>query len=294
MTPGGRFLYLRIAVGVLAVSFGAILVRLAGEAPSLTIAAWRLAAAALLLVPTAVVRRGKTLSPQTLLWSTLSGAALSLHFILWIASLEQTSVASSTLLVSLHPIFVGLGSHLFLKERISPFLLLGILLALVGGGMIGFGDLAAGGSGLQGDLLAGGGGLMAAVYFLIGRHVRRSVSAIEYIATSYGTAAVLTVVAAYATRTPLGGFSLPTYGYLVLLALIPQLIGHSTFNWALKHLSASKISVLVLGEPIGAAVLAYWIFNESLTGLNLAGAGVILVGIYLSLRSKEDVDVRER
>ncbi len=287
-------LYPRIAVGMVAVSFGAILIRLAGEAPSLAIAAWRLTLAAIVVLPIALRRlaRGeRTLTRGTLLWSAISGVALALHFTLWILSLRLTSVASSALFVSTHPIFVGLGSFLVLKERLSRFLVIGIALAVLGGALIGFGDFQFGGATLHGDLLALGGGLMAAVYFLIGRHVRKTVAATEYIAASYSTAAIAVLLGCLATRMPIGGFAFPTYGYLILLALVPQLLGHSTFNWALRRLSATKVSILVLSEPIGAAILACLIFDETLSGLNLVGAAIILVGITLSLRSEEEQDV---
>ncbi len=287
------FLYPRIALGIVAVSFGAIFARLAGEASPFAIAAWRLTLAALVLAPLALFQRERTLSRRTLLWSVLSGVALALHFVLWISSLEYTTVASSVLFVSIHPVFVGLGSILFLRERLSRILLIGIVLAVVGGALIGFGDFRFGGSALRGDLLALGGGLMAAVYFLIGRRIRGTVSLSEYVATSYGTAAGLVLLLCLATRTPVVGYAPGTYGYLVLIALVPQLIGHSTINWALKRLSASRVSVFVLGEPVGSTLLAMVFFHEFPGGLNLLGAAIILVGIYLSLRSEEEQDDTE-
>ena len=131
---------------------------------------------------------------------------------------------------------------------------------------------------------------MAAVYFLIGRHVRRTVSLPEYAALSYGTAAALVLLLCLATRTPLVGFAPMTYAYLVLLAVVPQLIGHSTLNWALRRLSASRVSVFVLGEPVCSTLLAIGIFGEVPGRLNVLGAAIILVGIYLSLRSEEAPD----
>ena len=283
-------LYPRVALGIVAVSFGAIFARLAGEASPFAIAAWRLTLAALVLVPLALFQRQRTMGRRSLILSSVSGVALALHFVLWISSLEHTTVASSVLFVSTHPIFVGLGSILFLRERLSRLLPIGITLTVVGGSLIGFGDLRFGGSALRGDLLALGGGLMAAVYFLIGRRVRRTVSLTEYIAVSYGTAAVLVLLLCLVTRTRLGGFAMSTYAYLVLLAVIPQLIGHSTVNWALRRLSASRVSVLVLGEPVGSTLLAVPFFREAPGGLKLLGAAIILVGIYLSLRSEEEHD----
>ena len=284
---GGKLLYPRMVLGIAAVSFGAIFVRFASEASPLAISAWRLSIAALVLIPIAWMRRQRSLTPRMTVWCLASGAALALHFILWISSLSYTSVASSVLFVTTHPLFVGLGSYIFLKVRPARSLLIGVSLALLGGALIGFGDLQIAGVAVKGDLLAVGGGLMAAVYFMIGRHVRQSVSATEYVAMTYGTAAVLVLAICGITRTPLIGFSGTTVGFLVLLGLIPQLLGHSTFNWALKHLPASNVSVLILGEPIGSGLLALLFFREFPTGLNLVGAAIILIGIYLSLRNKE-------
>ncbi|MFC2079104.1 DMT family transporter [Candidatus Bipolaricaulota bacterium] len=289
----GKHLYPRMALGVVAVSFGAIFVRFASEATPLAIAAWRLTIAAVILVPFAWMRRRRSLTPKLTLWCVASGAALALHFILWISSLSYTSVASSVLFVTTHPLFVGLGSYLLLKERPTRSLLVGVSFALLGGALIGFGDLQLAGSAIRGDLMAVGGGLMAAIYFMIGRHVRQTVTATEYAAATYGTAAVLVLAVCGVTATPLIGFSGATLGYLVLLGLIPQLLGHSTFNWALKHLPASHVSILILGEPVGSGLLALLFFREIPTGLNLVGAALILVGIYLSLRKKERSHVHQ-
>jgi drug/metabolite transporter (DMT)-like permease len=284
-TPGS--VYPRLALGIIAVSFGAVLIRFAGEADPFAIAAWRLTLAALALVPIALRRKKRTMDRQTLAWSIASGAALAAHFVLWIASFEYTTVSSSVLFMSTHPIFVGIGSAVFLRERPARMLAVAIVLAAIGGALIGFGDFRFGGPALRGDLLALGGGIMAATYFLIGRRVRQSVSVPEYAATSYGTAAILVLILCLATRTPVVGFAPSTIVYLVLLALVPQLIGHSTINWALERLSASRVSVFVLAEPVIATLLAIPFFREIPGGLNLLGAAIILAGIYLSLRSQE-------
>ena len=287
---GSRLLYPRMVLGILAVSFGAIFVRFASEASPLAIAAWRLSVAAIILIPVAWLRREGTLTPKTTLWCLASGVALAFHFILWISSLSYTSVASSVLFVTTHPLFVGLGSFLLFKERPSSRLLMGVSIALLGGALIGFGDLHLAGTAAHGDLLAVGGGLMAAIYFMIGRHVRQTVAATEYVAVTYGAAAMLVLLICGITRTPLIGFSGSTIGFLLLLGLIPQLLGHSTFNWALKHVSAAHVSIMILGEPIGSGFLALLFFHETPHGLNLIGAALILVGIYFSLRTKEQTD----
>jgi drug/metabolite transporter (DMT)-like permease len=286
-----RHILPRMALGVIAVSFGAIFIRLASDAAPLAIAAWRLTIAAAILVPIAWLRPTRTLTLRTTLWCLASGTALALHFILWISSLSYTSVASSVLFVSTHPLFVGLGAFILWREKPSRALLIGTSLALIGGALTGLGDLHLAGPTLVGDALATGGGLMAAAYFMIGRHVRQTVSATEYIAVTYAFAAGLVLILCAFTDTPLVGFAGSTYGFLLLLGLVPQLIGHSTFNWALKHLAASHVSVLILGEPVGAALLAFLFFREVPPSLNLIGAAFILGGIYLSLRNKERLHV---
>jgi drug/metabolite transporter (DMT)-like permease len=279
------FFYARIAFGVVAVSSGAVLVRLSAGATPLAVAAWRLLLASAVLVPMALLRgTHRSLDRRDLLLGVLSGAALALHFFLWITSVGLTSVASSVLLASTHPIFVGIGGALFLGERVGRSLALGIAMTLVGGILIGWGDFGLGA--WTGDLLALGGGLFAAVYFLLGRRLRPHMSLLDYTAITYGTAALLTLAACIVFRVPLAGFAAPTYLWLVLLAVGPQLIGHSTFNWALGHLPAARVSVLILGEPVGAAVLAYLVFGETPTWLAALGAGVILAGIYISMRKE--------
>ncbi len=285
---------LRLLVGVVAVSLGAILARLAGDAPAPAIAAWRLTVSAIVLLPWALRSRHRTISRRTLVWSAASGLALALHFVLWISSLETTSVASSVVFVSTHPIFVAIGSIVVLREAVPRSLRLGVLLAVAGGALIGLGDLRSGGPALHGDLLALGGGLAVSVYFLIGRSLRRDVSLGPYVAISYGTAAVAVLLFCAIIGAPLIGHPPTTYAYLVLLALIPQLLGHSTINWALRRLSASRVSVLVVAEPIGSALLAIPFFHEVPGGLNLIGAAIILAGIYLSFRSEEEHDDTER
>ncbi len=282
MKNRGSF-FARMALGVAAVSSGGVLVRLATGALPLAVTAWRLVLASLVLVPLALVRGTlPTVRRADLVWGIASGAALALHFVLWITSLSHTSVASSVLFVSTHPIFVAVGGALFLGERVGARAALGIGIAIAGGALVGSSDVSLGA--WVGDLLALGGGLFAAIYFLIGRRLQQRLSLVDYTAITYGTAAVLALVACWALRVRLVGFPPLTYVWLGLLAVGPQLLGHSTFNWALRHLPAAKVSVLILGEPVGAAILAYLVFGETLTWLRALGAAVILVGIYVSVR----------
>lgn len=266
-------------------SFGSILVRLT-PAPAPTIAAHRLVLATLLLAPLAW--RGRTelkgLAREDLALSLASGFFLALHFLTWISSLQYTSVASSVVLVSTSPIFVGLGSHFLLKERLGLPLVLGIALSLAGGVLIGYSDFRFDRAELVGDLLALGGALFASGYLLVGRRVRRHVGLFNYIFIIYGLAGAILVAAALAAGQPLFGYPGRVYLFLFLLALGPQLLGHSGLNWALRYISAATVAVATLGEPVGAAVLAYLILGESLVPLQAGGGLLILAGIYLAAR----------
>jgi len=259
----------------------------------LTVAAWRLSLATLVLLPFALKTKAlQNLRRNEILLSLGSGVFLALHFVLWIASLRATSVASSVVLFATNPLFVGLGSILILRERVTRPLLVAIGLSACGGALIGWGDVGAGRGALTGDLLALGSGIAFAAYLLVGRRVRRRARLEAYAVTSYGAAAVLLLLACLATGTRLGGFGGMTYLFLVLLALGPQLVGHTTFNWALRYLSASTVAILVLGEPVGSSLLAYLLLGEGISVLKGVGAVAILAGIYLSLRAEGGLDER--
>jgi drug/metabolite transporter (DMT)-like permease len=285
MAKRGLGVYGVLLGAVVALSFGSILVKLT-PAPAPTIAAYRLTLATLLLAPLAWRGRAelRRLSKQELGLSVASGLSLALHFLTWISSLKYTSVASSVVLVSTSPIFVGLGSRFILKERLSPLLVSGIALSLSGGVLIGYSDLRFGGEELIGDLLALGGALFASGYFLVGRRVRQNVNLFNYIFIVYGLAGFSLVAAALAAGQPLLGHPGRAYLFMFLLALGPQLLGHSGLNWALRYTSAAMVAVATLGEPVGATILAYLILGEGLTLLQAGGGLLILVGIYLAAR----------
>ncbi len=279
-------LYLALLVGVVAVSFAAIFIRLA-EAPSLVIAAYRLALASLIIGPVGFLRHRremKGLDRNDLLFAMVSGFFLTLHFSLWIASLNYTTVASSVVFVSTHPLFVGIASHFLTQDRLSPLMLGGIIVAVLGGMIIGWDDLTMGGKALWGDFLALMGAAMAAGYFMVGRRLRPKMSILAYISIVYSVAALGTLVLCTLTGQRFTGYSAHTYLMFVLLAVVPQIIGHSSFNWALRHLSAPVVSVTILGEPVGSTILAYFILHEAPTLLKVGGGALILGGIYFSLR----------
>ncbi|MFQ6117298.1 MAG: DMT family transporter, partial [Candidatus Bipolaricaulia bacterium] len=271
--------YVALFLAIVFISFGAILIKLI-SAPALVIAAYRLTLATLLLAPFAWRKNGqlKRFSKHDLALSLLSGVFLALHFIFWISSLNYTAVASSGVLVSTNPIFVGLGTRFILRERLGPLLLWGIAISILGGLLIGAGDLRFGREEFLGDLLALGGAVWASAYFLVGRRVRQRVGLFNYIFVVYGLAAAALLMVVLVARQPLLGYPGQVYLFLFLLALGPQLLGHSSLNWVLKYTSAATVAVATLGEPVGSTVLAYLILGEGLTLLKLLGGLLILGG----------------
>lgn len=306
-TPRRSTLTLSLLAGILAVSTAAIFIRLAQheDAASIVIAAARLTIASLILAPFALSRYRselRQLSRREWILALLSGLFLAFHFATWITSLEYTTVASSVVLVTTTPLWVALLSPLVLRERLGKAAVLGLILALAGGIVVGLSDACAwkagalscpplrtffGGTSFLGDFLALFGAWMAAGYMLVGRKLRAKMELVPYIFVVYGMAAVvLMIIMLGMGESPLG---LPPLAYLwfALLALVPQLFGHSTFNWALKFLPASLISMTLLGEPVGSTLLAYFFFQETPGWVKIVGAALILVGIYLAARGEK-------
>jgi drug/metabolite transporter (DMT)-like permease len=293
-----------IVIAVLAVSTASIFVRFAQlEAPSIVIAALRLGFAMVAIAPFAIIRYRSELRKLTrheLLLAALSGGFLAVHCAAWITSLEYTSIVSSVVLVSTGPLWVALFSPLFLKEPLTRPVLIGMLLALLGGTIIALGDSCQISHGLvcpsfsgflRGDALLGNflalvGAWALAGYLMIGRSLRSGMSLLPYIFVVYGVAAVVLFAAMFASGQHPTGFSGITYVWIVLLALIPQLIGHSTFNWILRFVPVTLVAITTLGEPVGSAVLAYFILKEIPASLTIGGGLLILVGIYVSTRKQ--------
>ena len=277
-------LYIFLPIGIIAISTASIFIKLC-EAPVLIIATYRMMLASLMLMPFACYKktwRGWKRSEMG--WVFLSGLFLSLHFAFWIASLKYTSVASSVVLVTTHPIFVGIGSWLFLKERIGMNLVLGIALSVLGSGLISYGDMSLSKEALMGDGFALLGAIAASGYLFVGRKMRKEQDLFSYIFPVYSTAGLILILLSLIFQKSYWGYSPSTYLFLFLLALVPQLIGHTTFNWALKYLPASMVAVSILGEPMGSTILAYFILGEGLTIWKVLGGISIFAGILIALK----------
>ncbi len=287
-----RFLpYLVLVGGVLVVSNASILIRLAqqGGMSSLGIAAGRMALAALILLPIALIRAGselRGLSRRDIGLGVVAGVFLAIHFATWISSLAYTSVASSAALVATNPLWVGLASLLIFRERLSAAMLSGIGLTLLGAILIAVSDSSGAATPysapMLGNLLALLGALAGSGYFLVGRGLRRRLSVLAYIWLAYTSAAVVLLLWVALSGQQLFGYPPLVYLLLLGLAIGPQLLGHTAFNWALGYLSATFIAVSILGEPIGSALLALLLFDERFAPLQLLGFVTLLLGIYLA------------
>ena len=278
--------YLVLFGGVLIASTAAIMITGAQQlgASSLTIAAGRLVFASLILTPLAWGRAGgelRRVGKPDLLLALGAGVVLAVHFAAWVSSLAYTSVASSAAFVATNPIWVALASWLVFHERLSRGVWLGVGLTVLGSLLIALSDGGAGGgpNPLLGDALALLGAVCVSGYFLIGRSLRARLSTLAYIWLVYSSAAVILLLWMALDGGSLRGLDVRIYLLLLGLAVGPQLIGHTSFNWAIKYLSATFVTVAILGEPIASALLAIVLLGQPVQPLQLAGGAVLLAGI---------------
>lgn len=282
----GLFLYMSLAMATLAVSWAAIIIRLADADPIAT-AFYRMALSAIFLAPLSLPGLRQNLrrlsSRSDFKWLVASGIALGLHFAAWITSLKFTSISNSVIIVATQPFFVAAMEAIFLKERISRQAVIGMALAFVGMVVISRSDFDLGRDHLLGDFLALAGALFAAVYLMFGRRIRQTLDNRHYVFPVYLIASVTLLAIAIPFRSPLVGFSGKTWSCFLLLALIPTVVGHTMYNYLLKFIRAHLVAITILGEPIGATVLAALIFGEYPGPATYIGGGMILTGIILAL-----------
>lgn len=282
--------YAAIAAAIVAVSTASILIRWS-ESDAITIAFYRLGFATLIVLPFAVIDRTTPLwrlARRDVLLMAGIGVVLAAHFALWITSLKTAgvTVASSVVLVTSHPVMVALVSHFLLKERVSRMTAVGIALGFSGVVGIAVADLGVSTTTVAGDLAALGGGVMAGIYFLAGRRLRQRVSLPVYAFVVYGIAAAALFVLAAGTGklTPAGDLrrELLLFG---AMAIVPQIGGHTLYNWALRYVPAPLVSVSLVGEPIGSSILAWLLLAELPSGLVAIGALLALSGIFFTAYS---------
>lgn len=282
-----------LLIGILSVSSASIFIKFCNDVPAIMISTYRLVIASLILIGICKVRNISLLfySKSIYLWSMLSGLFLSLHFITWITSLKYTSVASSVVLADTNPIFVGVLSYFILKEKHSTNLIIAILLSFAGASLITIGDsgfhnlILINKKALIGDILALLGAITGSGYLLIGSILRKKLDILTYITIVYTFSAIFLLFTSLVLDLPFTGYRQSSYIYMILLAIIPQLLGHSSFNWALRHLKPTFVSITILGEPVCASLLAFMIFGEQIHYVQFLGILLIFIAIILGSRA---------
>ncbi|MDR9431440.1 MAG: DMT family transporter [Natronomonas sp.] len=282
-----------LAVAVVAVSTSAILVRWS-DAPSVVLALYRVLLTTLLVAPFAFTRyRGafSAFDRRDVLVATLTGATLAVHFTAYFESLAWTSVAASVTLVQSQPLFVAVGAAAFLRERIGARKALGIAVAIAGMVAMSAGEFLAGAAvagsrPIYGNGLAVLGAFMAAVYVLAGRSLRQRVAVVPYVLVVYTACTLTLLTVAVAQDLPLTGYGRREWLLFFALAVGPGLFGHTVINWALEHVESSVVSVSLLGEPVGATILALLLLSETPGSATVAGGLVVLAGIYVTAAAR--------
>lgn len=275
--------YLILFVGVFALSTSAIFVKIA-DAPAPIIAFYRLLTAGVVLLPFFLCSRScrsefKALQPKQWGQIVAAGFCLALHYVMWFESLNYTSIASSTVLVSLQPLFSLAFERFFSRKKVAPSALVGVAIALVGCFIIGSGDFQISGLSLWGDILAFLAAGVISMYFFVGSSVRQRTSTVTYSVLSYGVSAVILAAYSLIRGDSFVGYAPTTWLAFLGLALICTIGGHFVFNVLLKDVPASFVTMSILGEPIGTCILAYFLLHESIAPQQLLGIVVIMAGM---------------
>ncbi|MGD7046553.1 DMT family transporter [Jeotgalibacillus proteolyticus] len=283
MNQTNKKAYFAILIGVMTVSFSAILVKLSNAEPGV-IAFYRMFFSALLLTPVFFLYYRNEISKLSLkdwCFTVIAGIFLAFHFILWFESLQYTSVASSTVLVTLQPLFAFAGAFLFFNERMTKSSLISACIAIAGSLIISWGDFKISGMALWGDFLALAACALVTAYLLFGQEVRKRLSIVTYTFILYSMSSIILFVYVLVKGESFGPFNSSEWIYFLLLAILPTLLGHSLFNWSLKWISTTFISMAILFEPVGASVLAFYILGEGLRSSQIIGGTVVIAGLGL-------------
>ena len=284
-----------LGIGVLAASTSAVFIRLAMEVAgkqgldfSLFLAASRLSVASLILLPTWRKIKTTNVNTKAYYYAIAAGICLALHFATWISSLAFTSIAASTTLVTTNPIWVALLSWWFLQEKLSRQTILGIFIALVGGMLIALGDSNVGNNytnPILGNSLALIGAWMVSLYFLLGSQAQKQgLSLSNYSAIVYTTAAIILLPLPVLVGNGYLGYPERVYFYVLLMAIVPQLIGHTSFNWSLRWISPTFVTLSILFEPVGASFLGFLLFAEIPSLFVIIGGFILLSGTAIAIK----------
>jgi drug/metabolite transporter (DMT)-like permease len=285
-----------MSFAVVSLAFSSIFIAKLADVPPLVIAFYRMAVATLLLLPAAIIfkwREIASLTRKDFAMLVLGGFFLALHFGAWIASLKHIPIATSVVLVNSHPLFVVVASYFFLGEAPGRRSLAGTFIGLAGMIVISLDALRGGqssttGNELLGDALALVGALAVVGYFIIGRKARARISLLGYVTPLYAVCSVFLLIWALASGDRLYPYGATEWAYFAALALVPTILGHTVFNWAIKHVRPAAISLAFLGEPVVAGVLAFLVFAERPPLATFMGGALVLAGVYLATSSRQE------
>ncbi|MFC4402048.1 DMT family transporter [Gracilibacillus xinjiangensis] len=287
MKSNRMFPYLAITIGVIAVSSAAIFVKMAGDVPAAIIANYRLLFAAILMLPFVYIKKAELRSLDKRDWgmTILAGISIAIHFIIWFESLNYTSVASSVVLVTLQPVFAFIGTSIFFKEKFAPGTIISMFIAIFGSIIIAWGDFQIAGEALYGDILALVAAVFITIYFLLGQSVRKKVSMVTYTCVSYLSGSIVLIIYNMIAGNSYINYSSDEWLIFLSIAVIPTLLGLNLLNWALKWVSTSIISMGIVFEPVGAAMLAYFILGEKVSWVQWLGGMIVVFGLLLFIAS---------
>lgn len=285
LNRAGKPIFLLFFLGIIAISFSSIFVRWS-SADVAVIAMYRLYLTNLLMLPFVWKYRHEMLGLKFRQWMLLlaSGVMLALHFLLWMGSLRLTSVASSTVILALEPILILAGSVWLFQAKVNRMMLIGMGIALLGSIAIGAGDFQVSGTALKGDFLSLLGTIAVAIHMLLGQSLRSGLSAFSYNFWVFFVAASSLAIYNLANGHAFGGYAASEWGIFLLLAIVPTLFGHYLFNWLLKYMNATTVSMGVLGEPVFSSLLAWMLLGESLSALQMSAGVVIIFGVWIFIR----------
>jgi drug/metabolite transporter (DMT)-like permease len=308
--------YIVLVCGLLSIFVASILIRMAQNegVNSILIAASRVFIASLALSPLVITRYWvdiRKLRTKDFGMALLSGAFLSLHFASWVTSLEYTSVLISNVFVTSSPIWVAFMEFFFLRSKLPRLVIIGLIIAVIGGLLIGFAGQFAGQAAIstdpQRELIGGVLSLIGAVtvgaYFVIGRNLQQvqmrggemhRLPIIPYIWLVYGSSAIILSIWVVAAGIPITGYSNEAYLIMLATAIFPQLIGHSSLNYAVGYLPATLVSMVTQLEPIGSATLAYYFFQEVPLPLQIVGSITILCGVALANYGQSQLEKQKK
>lgn len=284
---GSRSIGLPLTISIIAISFSAIFVKWS-DAPASILSMYRMWLASILMLPIVWKKRSEFKHVVKKDWFFLffSGFFLALHFVLWFGSLKLTTVASSTIILALQPIVSLVGGFFLFKERTSLSALMTMGIAIIGAMMIGWGDFGLSQDAIMGDLLSFFSVIAVVGYLLIGQSIVKKISHWLYSFCVFFAASIILTIYNISTGVSLSGYPAKEWGIFLLLATVPT-VSHVINNWLLKYVNATTISMSILGEPVGATILAVILLNEHLVNWQIAGGLLVLLGVFFFLSQQQ-------